>query len=169
MKQWIRLKDLKEQLKITKTIQALTDQAKREGWNRRRVAEKGKIYEYFVGDMPLEIQKALGFQGQKQEALSDNNIHSADIAIRLVEERVKLKLSQDDLARITGYTIDKIKNFERGKEELSVDFITKLLLLGVNLGYILTGDYAPNPNGMSIGQQFNGEIYGGHFINNQSH
>lgn len=163
---WVQVKDLILLENMPKTPQGI--RAKAKDWTKRRVeGVSGNVYEYFVGDMPLEIQKALGFQGQQQDAPSDN-IHSADIAIRLVEERVKLKLSQDDLARIMGYPIDKIKNFERGKEELSVDFITKLLLLGMNLGYILTGDYSPNPNGMSIGKQFNGEIYDGHFINNQS-
>ncbi|QTM01915.1 S24 family peptidase [Mannheimia sp. ZY171111] len=68
MREWIELKTIIEELNLDISIQGLTQKAKKANWERRRIeGVKGKIYEYRIADMPLDIQKALGFDFAKLE------------------------------------------------------------------------------------------------------
>ncbi|WP_249962217.1 DNA-binding protein [Histophilus somni] len=62
MKDWELIKNLLGIGGLPSTPQGVLLNAKKENWQRRRVAGvKGNIFEYYVGDMPLSVQQALGF------------------------------------------------------------------------------------------------------------
>lgn len=62
MKEWILIKDLIGMEELANTPQGIAQRAKKENWQRRRVAgQKGNVFEYYVGDMPESVQRALDF------------------------------------------------------------------------------------------------------------
>lgn len=62
MKEWFLIKDLIGMEELAGTPQGIAQRAKKENWQRRRVAgQKGNVFEYYVGDMPESVQKTLGF------------------------------------------------------------------------------------------------------------
>lgn len=59
---WIELKRLLGLPDMPDTIQGITYRAKAEGWKRRRISGvKGKVFEYYTGDMPENVQRALAY------------------------------------------------------------------------------------------------------------
>ncbi|QIW15822.1 hypothetical protein A4G20_05505 [Pasteurellaceae bacterium RH1A] len=68
MKEWVLIKDLIGMPELAGTPQGIAQRAKKENWQRRRViGQKGNVFEYYVGDMPEGVQRALGFkQGLKE-------------------------------------------------------------------------------------------------------
>lgn len=80
--EWIELKELLGKKDMPKTIQGITFKAKSEKWKRRRVeGVKGKVYEYYIGDMPEHLQKELGFEKSKIEIKEQiNNVSTDDFA-----------------------------------------------------------------------------------------
>ncbi len=62
IQEWFEMKELVGVGGLPTTVQGITKKAKLENWQRRRVAGvKGNVFEYYVGDMPLTVQQALGF------------------------------------------------------------------------------------------------------------
>ncbi|AWX14592.1 ci repressor-like protein [Mergibacter septicus] len=62
MQEWFEMKELVGVGGLPTTVQGITKKAKLENWQRRRVAGvKGNVFEYYIGDMPLAVQQALGF------------------------------------------------------------------------------------------------------------
>lgn len=62
MKEWELVKNLLGIGGLPNTPQGVLLNAKKGNWKRRRVAGvKGNVFEYYVGDMPLTVQQALGF------------------------------------------------------------------------------------------------------------
>ena len=63
IREWYEIKNLLGVAGLATTVKVVTKKAKKENWQRRRVVGvKGNIFEYYVGDMPLAVQKALGFK-----------------------------------------------------------------------------------------------------------
>lgn len=63
MKEWVLIKDLIGMEELAGTPQGIAQRAKKENWQRRRVAgQKGNVFEYYVGDMPQSVQQALKFK-----------------------------------------------------------------------------------------------------------
>ncbi|MDX3950714.1 DNA-binding protein [Pasteurella multocida] len=61
IREWFEIKELLGVGGLATTVQGITKKAKKENWRRRRVTGvKGNVFEYYVKDMPLEVQKALG-------------------------------------------------------------------------------------------------------------
>lgn len=85
MNGWIELKRLIEELSLDISIQGLTQKAKKQGWERRRVAGvKGNVFEYRIADMPSDIRKKLGFDDGSQRVIS--------IDSPLVTNRVRVEI-----------------------------------------------------------------------------
>lgn len=62
MKEWELVKNLLGIGGLPNTPQGVLLNAKKGNWQRRRVAGvKGNVFEYYVGDMPIAVQQALGF------------------------------------------------------------------------------------------------------------
>ncbi|WP_244153102.1 helix-turn-helix domain-containing protein [Rodentibacter genomosp. 1] len=62
IQEWFELKELTGVGGLPTTVQGITKKAKLENWQRRRITGvKGKVFEYYVGDMPPSVQAALGF------------------------------------------------------------------------------------------------------------
>lgn len=63
MKEWFLVKDLIGIDGLAGTPQGIAQKAKKENWRRRRVAGvKGNVFEYYVGDMPESVQRALNVE-----------------------------------------------------------------------------------------------------------
>ncbi len=62
-----------------------------------------------------------------------------EIAIRLVEERAKKGLTQNDIAKKTGKSKRQYINYENGTSEMTVTFLSKLDELDIDILYIITG------------------------------
>ncbi|MCW9715912.1 DNA-binding protein [Avibacterium sp. 21-594] len=101
---WIELKHLLGNPDMPDTIQGITYRAKKEGWQRRRInGIKGKVFEYYVGDMPISVQQALGFS----EPLTK-------------EPDNPVQLSQDDLQK----RIDQLENKLQALETKAQGFVS---------------------------------------------
>lgn len=62
IREWYEIKELVGVGGLPTTVQGITKKAKLENWQRRRVAgQKGNVFEYYVGDMPESVQRALDF------------------------------------------------------------------------------------------------------------
>ncbi|OOF58778.1 DNA-binding protein [Rodentibacter myodis] len=62
-KEWFSVKELidKNLPNLPSSDKGIVKKADREGWEKRqRAGVKGKTFEYYVGDMPAEVQQALG-------------------------------------------------------------------------------------------------------------
>lgn len=66
IREWYEIKELVGVGGLPTTVQGITKKAKLENWQRRRVAgQKGNVFEYYVGDMPESVQRALDFTQHK--------------------------------------------------------------------------------------------------------
>lgn len=62
IQEWFELNKILGVAGLPSTVQGITKKAKLEHWQRRRKqGVKGKVFEYYVGDMPPAVQQALGF------------------------------------------------------------------------------------------------------------
>lgn len=67
MKEWILVKDLVGVGGLAGTPQGVAQRAKKENWQRRRVAGmKGNVFEYNVQSMPVSVQQALGIKVEQE-------------------------------------------------------------------------------------------------------
>lgn len=67
------------------------------------------------------------------------DILSAEISLRLTEERVRLGFSQADMARQLGVTRETMRKWEAGLSTVSADGLAAAFKLGADVQYILTG------------------------------
>lgn len=88
MKEWVLVKDLIGIEGLAGTPQGIAQRAKKENWQRRRVAGvKGNVFEYYVGDMPPSVQAALGV-----EVVKPTEPNQGDVIIRTAEGDVSLEM-----------------------------------------------------------------------------
>lgn len=88
MKEWVLVKDLIGIEGLAGTPQGIAQRAKKENWQRRRVAGvKGNVFEYYVGDMPPSVQAALGV-----EILQPTKPNQGDVIIRTAEGDVSVDM-----------------------------------------------------------------------------
>lgn len=88
MKDWVLVKDLIGIEGLAGTPQGIAQRAKKENWQRRRVAGvKGNVFEYYVGDMPPSVQAALGV-----EILQPTKPNQGDVIIRTAEGDVSVDM-----------------------------------------------------------------------------
>lgn len=67
-----------------------------------------------------------------------------ETAIRLVEERARLGLSQNSVAERTGKSRGQYINYETGRSEMTVGFLFEIFQLGFDVQYIITGISSQN-------------------------
>lgn len=67
-----------------------------------------------------------------------------DFAIRLIEERARLGLSQADFARQLDVSAETVRRYETGQREAGVEFLAKAAGLGLDVQYVLTGVKSEN-------------------------
>lgn len=93
MKEWVLVKDLIGIEGLAGTPQGIAQRAKKENWQRRRVAGvKGNVFEYYVGDMPPSVQAALGV-----EVVKPTESNQGDVIIRTTEGDVSLEMKTREL------------------------------------------------------------------------
>ncbi len=63
----------------------------------------------------------------------------ADIANRLFSERKRLKLPQEEFARISGYSRATVAAYESGKTSPDLHYLAAIASLNVDINYVLTG------------------------------
>lgn len=63
----------------------------------------------------------------------------ADLAIRLVEERSRLRYSQADFASKTGLSREGLRLYEAGQRGMSAEFLAQAAHLGLDVQYVLIG------------------------------
>ncbi len=69
-----------------------------------------------------------------------------EIAIRLVEERARLGLSQNAIAEKTGKSRSQYINYETGRSEITIRFLAEIAQLGLDVQYLITGVKSNNLN-----------------------
>lgn len=62
-----------------------------------------------------------------------------DLAIRLVEERSRLRYSQADFASKAGLSREGLRLYETGQRGMSAEFLAQAALLGLDVQYVLIG------------------------------
>lgn len=67
-----------------------------------------------------------------------------ETAIRLVEERARLGMSQNSVAEKTGKSRGQYINYETGRSEMTVGFLFEIAQLGFDVQYIITGEPSQN-------------------------
>ena len=67
-----------------------------------------------------------------------------DLAIRLVEERARLRYSQADFASKTGLSREGLRLYEAGQRGMSAEFLAQAALLGLDVQYVLIGVRSKN-------------------------
>ena len=88
MKEWVLVKDLIGIEGLAGTPQGIAQRAKKENWQRRRVAGvKGNVFEYYVGDIPPSVQAALGV-----EVVKPTEPNQGDVIIHTAEGDVSLEM-----------------------------------------------------------------------------
>ncbi|MGY6090609.1 DNA-binding protein [Avibacterium paragallinarum] len=104
IQEWFKLNELLGVAGLPNTVQGITKKAKLENWQRRRIrGVKGKVFEYYIGDMPLAVQQALGFSGPLTKAPDK-----------------PMKRSQDDLQK----RIDQLENKLQALETKAQGFVS---------------------------------------------
>lgn len=68
----------------------------------------------------------------------------SDLAIRLVEERARLRYSQADFASKTGLSREGLRLYETGQRGMSAEFLAQAALLGLDVQYVLIGVRSKN-------------------------
>lgn len=64
---------------------------------------------------------------------------SAEISLRLTEERVRLGISQADMARRLGVTRETMRKWEAGLSAIGSEALSSAFQMGVDVQYVLTG------------------------------
>ncbi|QIA76044.1 DNA-binding protein [Rodentibacter caecimuris] len=108
--EWLSITELLERKfeDLPKSDKGISKKAEREGWEKRqRTGVKGKTYEYYVGDMPESVQKALGFALSRPNSIEEsageyktnkNTIDKIMEAVNSLEKKVKeLEEPRDNL------------------------------------------------------------------------
>ncbi|MCW9710876.1 ci repressor-like protein [Avibacterium sp. 21-586] len=104
IQEWFKLNELLGVAGLPNTVQGITKKAKLENWQRRRIrGVKGKVFEYYIGDMPLAVQQALGFSEPLTKAPDK-----------------PMERSQDDLQK----RIDQLENKLQALETKAQGFIS---------------------------------------------
>ncbi|UWZ92588.1 ci repressor-like protein [[Pasteurella] aerogenes] len=104
IQEWYEIKDLLGVGGLPTTVQGLTKKAKLENWQRKRIlGVKGKVFEYYVGDMPESVQRALGFKATQQETAQEASLESQ------VNERLK---TIDKIMAAVSTLEQKVKELE---------------------------------------------------------
>lgn len=67
------------------------------------------------------------------------------ICDRIKEERKRLRLTQEQVARLTKKTVKSQQNYESGKRTPDIEYLGALVGAGFDTGYILTGEREPDP------------------------
>lgn len=67
-----------------------------------------------------------------------------EVAIRLVEERARLGLSQNTVAEKTGKSRVQYINYEMGRSEMTIGVLCQIAELGFDVQYIITGIHSLN-------------------------
>ena len=67
-----------------------------------------------------------------------------DLAIRLVEERARLRYSQADFASKAGLSREGLRLYEAGQRGMSAEFLAQAALLGLDVQYVLIGVHSKN-------------------------
>jgi transcriptional regulator with XRE-family HTH domain len=67
-----------------------------------------------------------------------------DLAIRLVEERGRLGLSQAEMARLLGVSREGLRLNEMGQRGMAAEFLGDCVTLGVDVQYVITGIRSQN-------------------------
>jgi transcriptional regulator with XRE-family HTH domain len=61
------------------------------------------------------------------------------ISERLKGERLRLKMSQEEMARAGGVARSAQGNYERGDRSPDIDYLAAVSLVGVDVGFVVTG------------------------------
>ncbi|MDH3001478.1 ci repressor-like protein [Chelonobacter oris] len=102
MKEWELVKNLLGIGGLPNTPQGVLLNAKKGNWQRRRVkGVKGNVFEYYVGDMPLAVQHALGFKADET--------NTEPLPTERVDERLK---SIDRIMAAISSLEAKVKDLE---------------------------------------------------------
>lgn len=97
------------------------------------------------------------------------DIERGDIAIRLIEERGRLKYSRADFAAKTDISREALRLYEEGQRGISAEFLAQAATLGIDVQYVLLGIRSANthevekaaaPSGVSFGGENNGNVIG---------
>lgn len=68
----------------------------------------------------------------------------ADLAIRFVEERSRVRFTQADFADKAGISREGLRLYETGQRGMSAEFLAEAAALGVDVQYVLTGVRSAN-------------------------
>ncbi|WP_053067741.1 DNA-binding protein [Muribacter muris] len=83
------------------TPQGIAQRAKKENWQRRRVAGvKGNVFEYYVGDMPESVRNALDF---KPRILKESSSKLKDIDVCTSELEASMKTVVNQMEAMFDY------------------------------------------------------------------
>ncbi len=130
-KEWFSIKELvdKHLPHLPSSDKGIVKKANREGWKKRqRAGVKGKTFEYYVGDMPEEVQLALGVNPTSKSKTSISVLESRGESIEQYIESVKQELDSikalwhNKISSVSKQTISEeefelIKNYRECKSE----------------------------------------------------
>ena len=97
----------------------------------------------FLIDQPIFIGMSGSMypNGYIVKVMDENN----NIAERFSEERSRLEISQDDLAKLCGITRNTIYKYENGKAYPKADVLAAFMKAGADVYYILLGRRVDEP------------------------
>ena len=75
----------------------------------------------------------------EKSCISTTMTEKSDFSQRLREERLRLGLSQEDLAAMGGKGRNTVGAWERGEQSPNADFLIKAAAAGMDAAYLLTG------------------------------
>ena len=78
---------------------------------------------------------------------------------RLKEERKRLGLIQDEMARIAGVAKSSYCNYEAGSREPTASFFANIAAAGADVTYILTGERSAGRQPEAIAEEVAGVLY----------
>lgn len=88
----------------------------------------------------LNTQVSFLLHGKTQHRNLDiNNKETMMMAVRFIEERGRLGLSQEDLAQRLGIDIEELQRYEFQHEEIPLNLLRAMTSLQFDVGYILGG------------------------------
>lgn len=111
IQEWFKLNEILGIAGLPNTVQGVTKKAKSENWRRRRISGiKGKVFEYYVGDMPVAVQRALGFsqvlteepdgadqpKQYVQELPIEQAIKQAEQALQALQQAIERQKTKDN-------------------------------------------------------------------------
>ncbi|MBB8074752.1 hypothetical protein HEL19_009900, partial [Escherichia coli] len=90
--EWFTLNELTGLQGLPKTVQGITQKAKRANWTRRRKSGvQGKIYEYHISSLPKDVQKVL------RKRLTHQVLEDAQLPAVVEQKAVKNVTVRDEL------------------------------------------------------------------------